>query len=108
MDFLTWSPFQDEQTRKICSHLNKEERAKVVVLGIFAGAFLAFIFAAFLALGLAYRYSSLSPRACLIFLVVIPIIAVVGICYIRKRVKTFLASTAWAKEEKELNKNLRA
>jgi uncharacterized membrane protein YGL010W len=69
------------------------------VYGLFGGLFLAFIFAVFVGLVLAYRRSILSFPACLVVFVVDLIIALVGTCYIRKRIKAFLASTAWARKE---------
>jgi uncharacterized membrane protein len=100
MDFLTWSPFQDQKTRRICEHLTGEERARAMVYGLFGGLFLAFIFAVFVGLVLAYRRSILSFPACSAVFVVDLIVGLVGICHIRKRTKAFLASTAWAREER--------
>jgi VIT1/CCC1 family predicted Fe2+/Mn2+ transporter len=101
MDFLTWLPFRDQETQRICEHLGPQERVRLNLYGAFGGAFLAVGFAVLIVVYLAYHQSALSFPTCLIVVAVDLIAIGVGGTHIRRRMKAFLASTAWAGAQRE-------
>ena len=105
MSDSTWAPFQSDQVKEICSHMNAKERRRAVSRGAVFGLILAgfFIVIGFLGMPIGkWIFDSFLKGV----IIVQPVaLILLGILFwkfkplIDESHKEFLASTQWAKEQ---------
>ena len=98
MDWKTWSPFQSQTVKDICSHMTEDEKNGVTSYGARFGVVIAVFIAIPLSIGLSFLRPwifGLPGLALLAWLV----IGVFVIMRQRRKGKELLCSTQWAKSQ---------
>ncbi|MEI6166424.1 MAG: hypothetical protein WCS52_04460 [bacterium] len=98
MDWRTWSPFQSQAVKDICSHMTEDEKNAVTSYGANFGVMVAVFFAIPLSVGLTSLRSSIIGLPGLALLVWL-IIGVFVLIHRRRKGKELLCSTQWAKSQ---------
>lgn len=94
MDWYTWSPFQSEDIKAICSNMTATEKLTAAKRGAFYGIWVAMSLA--IPMGLAiFRPSWVSLCLVLVFVVV----HILCIPVWQRKQREFLCSTEWAQSQ---------
>ena len=98
MDLRTWSPFQSQTVKDICSHMTESEKSAVTSYGASFGVVVAVFFAIPLSVGLTFLRPSIfgMPGIALLAWLVIGVFVII---HRRKKGKELLCSTEWAKSQ---------
>ncbi len=98
MDWKTWSPFQSQTVKDICTHMTEDEKKAVSSYGAQFGMMVAVFFAIPLSVGFTFLRPSIMGLPGLALLVWLAI-GVFVLMHRRKKGKELLCSTQWAKSQ---------
>lgn len=90
-NWKTWAPFQSPKVREICEHMTEAERRKATMHGILYGLWVAASLAVPLFVAAAFGHPLVALIAVPLFIASIPVW--------RNTQRSFLCSTAWAREK---------
>lgn len=95
MDWKTWSPFQSEDTQRICRHMTAEEKEIAEKRGGMYGIWVALTFAIPVGMAVGFRETT----AVVIAAAILAAIHIGFIPFWLRSQRQFLCNTQWAREQ---------